>query len=145
VAISNDRLMSLANGRVTFRWKNYARGQQWQTMTLQAIEFLRRFVEHITPPGFVRMRYYGTWANADRKARLEQCRQLLATAGRTAREPQPQPIDAADQSDDPPSCPWCGVGCLWLMVEWPRPTVVQLLARPFPHPVRSFPSSPDTS
>src|SRR5205814_3161155 len=58
VAISNDRLLSLENDRVTFRWKDYARGRQGRTMTLQAGEFLRRFAEHITPPGFVRIRYY---------------------------------------------------------------------------------------
>lgn len=148
VAISNDRLVSLEDGRVTFRWKNYARGQQWQTMTLEAGEFLRRFIQHITPPGFVRIRYYGTWANADRKARLERCRQLLAVAGRPApdaRELQPAPTDHPDRPGEPPRCQRCGLGCLWPVVEWPRPTLVQLLARPFSRPVGTFSSRPDTS
>ena len=148
VAISNDRLVSLSNGRVTFRWKNYARGQQWQTMTLEAREFLRRFIQHITPPGFVRIRYYGTWANADRKVRLEQCRQLLAAAGQTLHavcEPKPEPTETADRSDEPPRCLRCGVGYLWPVVEWPRPTVAQLLAQPFARAVGSLSLKPDTS
>jgi hypothetical protein len=148
VAISNDRLVSLANGRVTFRWKNYARGQQWQTMTLEAVEFLRRFAEHITPPRFVRMRYYGTWANAERTARLEQCRRLLAAAGQptqAANESPPESPDIVDRSDEPPRCPHCGVGYLWPVVEWPRPTIPQLLQRPWWRPVPSVSSRPDTS
>lgn len=148
VAISNDRLVSLKNGRVTFRWKNYARGQQWQTMTLEAVEFLRRFIQHITPPGFVRIRYYGTWANAGRQARLECCRQLLMATGRTAptpREPKPEPSDAANRPDEPPRCLRCGVGCLWLVAEWPRPTIPQLLSRPLSHLASYSPLSPDTS
>ena len=148
VAISNDRLVSLRNGDVTFRWKNYARDQQWQTMALDAVEFLRRFAQHITPPGFVRIRYYGTWANADRKARLEHCRQLLAAAGRpaqAAREPQPETRDTTDRPDEPPRCPRCGTGCLWPVVEWPRPTLVQLLTRPFSRAAGHFSLRLDTS
>ena len=148
VAISNDRLVSLSNGRVTFRWKDYARGQQWQTMTLEAREFLRRFIQHITPPGFVRIRYYGTWANADRKVRLEQCRQLLAAAGQIPHavgEPKPEPTETTDRSDEPPRCLRCGVGCLWPVVEWPRPTIPQLLSRPLSHLASYSPLSPDTS
>lgn len=135
VAISNDRLVSLDDGRVTFRWKNYARGGQWQTMTLAAVEFLRRFLEHVTPPGFVRMRYYGLWANVDRQARLADCRALLATASRTA---QPTPVapavasasDTTPPEDEPRSCAHCGQGRVWLVAEWPRPRISELLAPP---------------
>ena len=150
VAISNDRLVSLRDGRVTFHWKNYARSGQWQTMTLAAVEFLRRFTEHITPPGFVRIRYYGTWANADRKANLQRCCQLLLAHAQAKPTDAPPPSDAppcnlAQREDEPPRCPRCRIGCLWTVVEWPRPSLGQLLARPWPNgAVRSLPNF-DTS
>lgn len=130
VAISNDRLVSLADGQAAFRWKNYARGGKWQTMTLAAGEFLRRFLEHVTPPGFVRMRYYGLWANADRGARLAVCRALLATAGRTAPPTSVAAAADAPSEDQPRPCALCGQGRVWLVAEWPRPTLSALLAGP---------------
>jgi hypothetical protein len=77
VAISNHRLVSLADGRVSFRYKDYADDQQQKTMTLSAEEFLRRFVQHVLPPGFVKVRHYGLLANRSRAERLEVSRQLL--------------------------------------------------------------------
>jgi hypothetical protein len=59
VAISNTRLLHLENGQVTFRWKDYAAGSRVRTMTLSAAEFLRRFLLHVLPTGFVRIRHYG--------------------------------------------------------------------------------------
>ena len=76
VAISNHRLIAFDGERVTFRWKDYARGDQWRTMTLTAAEFLRRFVQHILPRGFVRIRQFGFLANACRTARLNLARSL---------------------------------------------------------------------
>ncbi len=67
VAISNHRLVSLAEGRVTFRYKDYADDQQQKTMTLPAEEFLRRFVQHVLPQGFVKVRHYGLLANRYRR------------------------------------------------------------------------------
>ncbi len=77
VAISNHRLVSLAEGRVTFRYKDYADDQQQKTMTLPAEEFLRRFVQHVLPPGVVKVRHYGLLANRYRAERLRASRQLL--------------------------------------------------------------------
>ncbi len=77
VAISNHRLVSLAEGRVTFRYKDYADDQQQKTMTLPAEEFLRRFVQHVLPQGFVKVRHYGLLANRYRAERLRASRQLL--------------------------------------------------------------------
>ena len=65
-AISNRRLLSLEDGQVTFRWKDYAQGGRQRTMTLDAIEFVRRFLMHVLPPGFVRIRHYGILANCHR-------------------------------------------------------------------------------
>lgn len=77
VAISNNRLLSLENGRVTFKWKDYRAGDAQKTMTLSAEEFIRRFLLHVLPSGFHRIRYYGIMANRCRQENLEECRRLL--------------------------------------------------------------------
>lgn len=77
VAISNNRLLDIENGRVRFQWKNYRDGGQIKTMTLSADEFIRRFLLHVLPDGFQRIRYYGFLGNRYRRAKLEQCRRLL--------------------------------------------------------------------
>ena len=74
VAISNRRLLSLADGRVTFEWKDYAAGNQTKTMTLDAVEFIRRFLLHVLPSGFVHIRHFGFLANRTRKEKLALCR-----------------------------------------------------------------------
>ena len=79
VAISNHRLLAFDGDRVTFQWKDYAHGDQRRTMTLSAMEFLRRFVQHILPRGFVRIRQSGFLANTCRAARVALARTLLAT------------------------------------------------------------------
>jgi hypothetical protein len=80
VAISNQRLVSLDDGKVTFRWKDYAHGNAQRTMTLDAVEFIRRFLLHTLPVGFVRIRHYGFLANRKRRERLALCRKLLGNA-----------------------------------------------------------------
>lgn len=77
VAIANSRLRSLQDSKVTFDWKDYRDGQTKQ-MTLEAEEFIRRFLTHSLPAGFQRIRYYGLLANCHRAARLEACRSLMA-------------------------------------------------------------------
>jgi hypothetical protein len=74
VAISNHRLVSLAEGKVTFRWKDYAHGNKKRLMTLTAEEFLRRFLLHVLPRGFVRIRFFGLLANRRRATLLPLCR-----------------------------------------------------------------------
>src|SRR5712671_3565406 len=80
VAISNNRLLDIENGQVRFQWKDYRGGDQVKTMTLAAEEFIRRFLLHVLPNGFRRIRYYGFLGNRHRKEKLEQCRQLLGMA-----------------------------------------------------------------
>jgi hypothetical protein len=80
VAISNHRLVSFDGDQVTFRWKDYAHGNKKRKMTVSAEEFLRRFLLHILPKGFVRIRHFGFMANFQRAASLELCRQLLDMA-----------------------------------------------------------------
>jgi hypothetical protein len=77
VAISNNRLLSIEHGSVTFRWKDYRRGNTTTTMTLDADEFIRRFLLHVLPQGYVRIRHFGFLANRHREAKLLQCRQVL--------------------------------------------------------------------
>ena len=76
VAISNHRLVSLTDGKVTFRWKDYAHGNQQKLMTLSVEEFLRRFMLHTLPRGFVRIRFFGYMANRRRAESLPICREL---------------------------------------------------------------------
>jgi hypothetical protein len=87
VAISNNRLLDIEDGHVTFRWKDYRDGDQIKTMTLSADEFIRRFLLHVLPDGFQRIRYYGFLANRYRKTKLEQCRRLLGMP--TPSDPSP--------------------------------------------------------
>jgi hypothetical protein len=88
VAISNNRLLDIEEGKVRFRWKNYRDGNRPKTMTLSADEFIRRFLLHVLPDGFQRIRYYGFLANRHRQQKLARCRQLLA---------MPQPVAPDDQ------------------------------------------------
>jgi hypothetical protein len=78
VALTHHRLVTLQGGRVTFAWKDYADGCRRKEMTLDAIEFLRRFALHIIPRNLVRIRQYGLLAHRDRSQRLALCRSLLA-------------------------------------------------------------------
>jgi hypothetical protein len=77
VAISNDRLLDINDGKVQFRWKDYRDGNRQKTMTLGADEFIRRFLLHVLPDGFQRIRYYGFLANRYRAEKLALCRQLM--------------------------------------------------------------------
>jgi hypothetical protein len=106
VAISNSRLLDLSDGQVTFRYKDYADAHQHKTMTLGAEEFLRRFVQHVLPKSFVKIRHYGLLANAQREVRLALCRRLLLV---TAVPPAP-PSEAAAKVEpaEPRSCAKCG-------------------------------------
>jgi hypothetical protein len=80
VAISNHRLMSFDGNQVTFRWRDYARGNKQRLMTVSADEFIRRFLVHVLPKGFVRIRHFGFMANYQRSSSLELCRQRLGMA-----------------------------------------------------------------
>ena len=78
VAIANSRLVSLDDGQVRFRWKDYRQPDRKRVMTLGADEFIRRFLQHTLPDGFRRIRHFGFLANTHRTARLATIRQLLA-------------------------------------------------------------------
>ena len=126
VAISNSRLVKLENGQVTFRYKDYADASRHKTMTLSAEEFLRRFVQHVLPRGFVKIRHYGLLANRGRADKLHLCRCLLlplaaanaaATDGAAPAPDEACPIDTTQLRH----CPHCG-GCRLVYIELPKET-----------------------
>ena len=106
VAISNHRLIAMDAAGITFRYKDYRRAgaARYQTMTLAPAEFIRRFLLHVLPRGFHRIRHYGLLASASRKANITRIRELLAA-------PQPAVVEAlADKATPEPwrCCPCCG-------------------------------------
>ena len=136
-AISNRRLLSLDDDQVTFRWKDYAQGHRWPIMTLDAIELVRRFLMHVLPSGFVRIRHYGILANCHRREKLKRCRQLLGAIPTTD-------SDLLD-SNSPPErevpvtptqvCPICGAGRMIVIEEIPPMTMA---LAPLAQPDRCF-------
>jgi hypothetical protein len=113
VALSNDRLRSVEGHTVTFDWKDYRRKNHWKTrrMTLQADEFIRRFLQHVLPPGFARIRHYGLLSGRNKKRLLPLCRQLLTPPESCL--PDPAEIaryKATAPAPDPSLCPHCNIG-----------------------------------
>jgi Putative transposase/Transposase zinc-binding domain len=103
VAISNHRLVSFADGKVTFRWRDSAHHNEQKLMTLSLDEFLRRFLLHVLPKGLVRIRHFGFLANRRRATLLPLCFQLLGAAPPTEQEASP-----ADDANPVRLCPNCG-------------------------------------
>jgi hypothetical protein len=103
IAISNRRLVSINDRNVTFRWKDYAHHNRPRMMTLDGGEFLRRFLMHAVPRGFMRIRHFGLLANRVRTQNLSLCRRLIAA---------PSPSVVLDATRPPPQCPICRHGHL---------------------------------
>ena len=120
IAISNDRIIAMRDGVVHFRWRDYRDDNQNKVMKLPANEFLRRFLLHVLPRGFMRIRHFGLLANRYRKAKLERCRELLAA---------PPPLDRPDESivemverltgKDLMRCPFCMKGTMRVTRQLP--------------------------
>jgi hypothetical protein len=113
VAISNQGLLSLQDGNVRFSWKDYRHGHKQRTMTLDAVEFIRRFLLHVLPNGFMRIRYYGFLANRHRREKLALCRRLLGLADHPTPCVPETPKREGDESvnTDPSTlCPVCKKG-----------------------------------
>jgi len=130
IAISNRRLLAIDGRTVTFAYTDYAHGggHRQRTMTLDGGEFLRRFLLHAVPSGFMRIRHFGLLANRGRGERLARCRQLLgvtppAEATTAAAAAASAPLAAAAAADERPCCPSCGRGRL---IPGPRLSPVQL-------------------
>ena len=121
IAISNSRLVSMEGDRVTFRWKDYRTGGGQKLMTLDAHEFIRRFLLHTVPDGFHRIRHYGLLANGHRQRKLDLCRSLLDV-------PPPATVEESEAKPPPLArrCFCCG-GTMTIIGVW---TPLQPLHRP---------------
>jgi hypothetical protein len=119
VAISDHRLVEVADDGVTFTWKDYSDGSRVKLMTLSPAEFMRRFLLHVLPDGFQRIRHYGFLANGNRQAKLARIRQLLPAAAQEEPGPAIQDADTARIAPDrdavpvpddqcQATCPECG-------------------------------------
>jgi hypothetical protein len=123
VAISNHRLLDIENDQVRFQWKDYRTGGQVKTMTLSADEFIRRFLLHVLPNGFQRIRYYGFLGNRYRQQKLDQCRRLLGMLDQSPAAPVDQ--DYRDRYEDLTGasllqCPQCQRGRMVPVALLPR-------------------------
>jgi hypothetical protein len=126
VAISNSRILSVADGKVTFLWKDYADANRTKTMTLDAVEFIRRFLLHILPAGFVRIRQFGFLANRARRKKLALCRTLLNAPVPLSKATI---VDVRDRKTDAKRCPVCETGH---MIRIRVPHTKRLAALPAP-------------
>jgi hypothetical protein len=134
VAISNHRLVSMADNKVTFRWRDSAHNNKKRKMTLPVDEFLRRFLLHLLPRRFVRIRHFGFLANRQRAVLVPLCFRLISA---DAGSPVPN-TESTDTDKDPPtawSCPRCGGP----MVVIERLSAVQIRWRAPPQPVVEVP------
>jgi len=125
VAISNNRLLDIEDDRVCFQWKDYRTGGQIKTMTLSADEFIRRFLLHLLPNGFQRIRYYGLLGNRHRKEKLSHCRRLLGLQMPDQHPVVPVQEDYRDRYEDLTGsslrqCPQCQRGRMALVAILPR-------------------------
>jgi hypothetical protein len=126
IAISNSRIEELNDETVSFKWKDYADNDRVKVMTLSHGEFIRRFLLHVLPTGFVKIRYFGFLGQAVKKEKLQQCRMLL---GVTPPEPETEEIDNNEEemvvkelwSEERHRCPLCKKGRLVPYREIPRP------------------------
>jgi hypothetical protein len=125
IAIADSRLVELTDTHVSFKWKDYAHENKPKVMTLTHVEFIRRFLLHVVPHGFVRIRYFGFLSQAVKK-KLAQCMKLL---GLKPLEPLSEDIDKRAwnlllkelRGEDPLKCPLCNKGRLVPYREIPRP------------------------
>jgi Putative transposase/Transposase zinc-binding domain len=121
VAISNRRLVALEDGEVKFHWKDYAHGGGQKTMTLKATEFIRRFLLHVLPSGFVRIRHYGFLANRVCREKLALCRALLGVEEApvpVAPEPATEPKATVAGEAAASVCPSCGEGRMVIVASF---------------------------
>ena len=125
IAISNRRLVSVDDKHVTFRWKDYAHNNRPRTMTLDGAEFLRRFLMHAVPRGFMRIRHFGLLANRGRAQNLTLCRRLTAAPVPTT----PSPVLIAPDTIDHARCPICQRGRLIAGPNLSPPQLQQLILR----------------
>ncbi len=122
----------MEDGRVSFEWKDYADGNKTKIMTLDAVEFIRRFLLHILPAGFVRIRQFGFLANRARRKKLALCRSLLSALPAPKSDAAVVNRDGKPEERHPKPCPVCKSGHMILIRLFPP-------ARPIPAPHQHSP------
>jgi len=114
VALSNERIVEVKGNRVSIRYRDSADSDKIKLMTLEAFEFIRRFLLHILPDHFVKIRHYGILSNRNRKTKLLRCKELLGVplerAGEEMDKPGWEELLARITGIDPRMCPHCGKG-----------------------------------
>jgi hypothetical protein len=128
VAISNNRLLDIENNQVCFQWKDYRTGGQFKTLILSADEFIRRFLLHVLPNGFQRIRYYGFLGNRYREEKLNHCRRLLGMHAPDQHTRDSAEEDYRDRYEDLMGsslrqCPQCQRGRMVWVAMLPRSPV----------------------
>ena len=134
VAISNKRLLELRDGQVSFQYKDYADGNKTKTMVIDAMEFIRRFLLHVLPSGFMRIRHYGFLGNRHRQPRLELCRKLLGTPSglEPGKDCEPsESLTSTAQGDVLAVCPACGSGRMLIVESFHPEAKAASVRRPF--------------
>jgi Putative transposase len=123
VAIANSRLIALDRDGVTFRWKDYRLDgrERFKTMTLAIPEFIRRFLIHVLPGGFHRIRHYGLFASGSRIDNIARARELLDVPPQSRQPDQGAPTDDNEPKTLPHPCPCCG-GCMIVIETFRRGT-----------------------
>lgn len=112
VAISNNRILKIENGTVSFKWRDYRDGSRWKVMTLSADEFIRRFLMHVLPTGFMKIRHYGFLSSRGKQKKLRICQ--IQTGTRLCRR-EKLSVEQLIQKligRKPSQCPRCGYSCL---------------------------------
>ena len=122
VALSNDRILNVENGQVTLSYRDRKDGDRKKIMTLDAHEFIRRFLLHVLPDGFMRVRHFGFLANRSKKQALAQCRKLLKLDPALPEIPKQSAIDLLRELTgiDLSRCPRCQKGTMIVVGELPR-------------------------
>ena len=112
VAISNSRILNIDNGKVTFKWRDYRDNNKMKIMVLSADEFIRRFILHILPPRFMKIRHSGLLRNRNKTKKLTLCKSLTNTKVLTKENISPLEILKKVSGKDFNLCPVCGIGHL---------------------------------
>jgi hypothetical protein len=114
VALSNDRLVKVEDNKVTFRWRDSANNNKIKLLTLEVFEFIRRFLLHVLPNHFVKIRYYGILSHRNRKGKLLRCKKLLGVLipdqSKEVLKETWQDLLTRITGIDPRICPYCGKG-----------------------------------
>jgi len=110
IAISNHRILSVKNGLVTFSYKDYKNGNKKDSLSMPAIKFIKKFLLHVVPKRFVRIRYYGILSNSTKKEQVQKCRDYFSVAEKILNAKSWQEIYKSVTGTDIEKCKKCKIG-----------------------------------